>query len=59
MSNIQAMAKGWGALKTVTFKAVGPAGADIYEVEFEKAKIEWRIGPPVDGKVSLLNFRPI
>ena len=59
MAALQSMAKGWGALKTLTFKGVGPAGADIYEVEFEKAKTEWRIGPPVDGKVALLNFRPL
>lgn len=51
--------KGWGAPQTVTFKSVGPAGADIYEVQFENAKVEWRIAPPVEGKVSLLNFRPL
>ena len=59
MPIVQSMAKGWGALKTITFKSVGPAGADIYEVQFENTKLEWRIGPPVDGKVSLLNFRPL
>lgn len=59
MPAVLPMAKGWGALKTVTFKGVGPGGGDIYEVQFDNAKIEWRIGPPVDGKVSLLSFRPL
>jgi len=49
----------FGALTKLTFKGVGPAGADIYEADFEHSQIEWRISPlGADGKVSGLNFRP-
>ena len=31
---------GWvGALQAVTFKAVGPGGADIYQLRFEKGSL--------------------
>jgi CubicO group peptidase (beta-lactamase class C family) len=48
-----------GALKSVTFKGVGPAGADIYEVKFEHGKTVWRIILGSDGKVEFLNFHPL
>lgn len=48
-----------GALKTLTFKSVGPGGADIYEAAFEHGQTEWRIAPLVDGKIVGIGFRPI
>jgi hypothetical protein len=48
-----------GALKSITFKAVGPGGMDIYTVTFENAVQEWRIGPlSPDGKIDGIVFRP-
>ena len=56
---LKAVMAQFGALQSVTFKGVGPAGADIYELQFEKAKTEWRIMLDEDGKTALLNFRPL
>jgi CubicO group peptidase (beta-lactamase class C family) len=47
-----------GALESVTFKGVGPAGADIYDVTFEHGSTEWRIMLETDGKVASVGFRP-
>ena len=47
-----------GAVQSVTFRAVGPAGPDIYLVNFEKGAQEWRIWMSPDGKVDSANFRP-
>jgi CubicO group peptidase (beta-lactamase class C family) len=46
-----------GALESVTFHAVGPAGPDIYEVKFANGSQEWRIWLSPDGKVDSANFR--
>jgi len=45
-----------GAVESVTFKGVGPGGADIYEVKFEHGSTEWRIMMEPDGKIGSLNF---
>jgi hypothetical protein len=49
----------FGAVQSVAFKGVGPAGADIYEVKFERATTEWRIMLDAGGKTISLNFRPL
>jgi CubicO group peptidase (beta-lactamase class C family) len=46
-----------GAVQSVTFKGVGPGGADIYEVKFEHGSTEWRITMDPDGKVGGIGFR--
>jgi CubicO group peptidase (beta-lactamase class C family) len=46
-----------GAVESVTFKGVGPGGADIYEVKFEHGSTEWRIMLDPDGKVASVGFR--
>jgi CubicO group peptidase (beta-lactamase class C family) len=48
----------FGPLKSLQFTGVGPGGADIYRVEFEKAATEWRIALAPDGKIAALTFRP-
>jgi len=53
-ARLQSDIKSWGVLKSITFKSVATDGTDIYVVEFEKAKPEWHISPPIDGKVILL-----
>uniref|UniRef100_Q01QS0 Beta-lactamase n=1 Tax=Solibacter usitatus (strain Ellin6076) TaxID=234267 RepID=Q01QS0_SOLUE len=56
---LKAVMAQFGGLQSVKFTGVGPGGADIYEVQFEKAKTEWRIMLDEDGKTALLNFRPL
>jgi hypothetical protein len=47
-----------GALKSVTFIGVGPAGGDLYAVAFEHGQTEWQIAPLTpDGKIDGLGFR--
>jgi CubicO group peptidase (beta-lactamase class C family) len=46
-----------GALQSVTFKGVGPGGADIYTVKFENGALEYRIWLTPDGRVDNMNFR--
>ena len=48
-----------GAVQSVTFKGVGPAGPDIYEVKFENGSTEWRIWMAPDGRVDSAGFRPL
>jgi hypothetical protein len=48
-----------GAVQSVTFKGVGPAGVDIYEVKFEHGSTEWRLMLDADGKVETVGFRPL
>jgi len=49
----------FGAVESVTFKGVGPGGADIYEVKFEHGSSEWRITLESDGKVAGVGLRPL
>ena len=44
-----------GALQSLTFKAVGPAGPDIYDAKFEKGSFECRIWLAPDGKIDNFN----
>ncbi len=48
----------FGAVQSVTFKGVGPAGADIYDVKFANGASEWRIMLDTEGKVATVGFRP-
>jgi len=56
LSDLRGAVNGFGALKSVTFKGVGPAGADIYDVMFDKHATEWRILLSADGKTEALGF---
>jgi CubicO group peptidase (beta-lactamase class C family) len=47
-----------GAIQSVTFKGVGPGGADIYQVKFEKGASECRISLGPDGKIEGAGIRP-
>jgi len=48
-----------GALQSLTFKGVGPAGPDIYQAKFEHGTLEYRIWLAPDGKIESANERPI
>jgi hypothetical protein len=46
-----------GALQSLTFKGVGPGGADIFTAKFEKGSLEYRIRLSPDGKADNLIMR--
>jgi D-alanyl-D-alanine-carboxypeptidase/D-alanyl-D-alanine-endopeptidase len=48
-----------GDLLSMTFKGVGPGGADIYLVKFEHGSLEYRIWLASDGKIENANFRTL
>jgi hypothetical protein len=57
---LQQLISSLGPLKSVSFRAVGPGGMDIYDVAFERGKTEWRISPlTADGKITGLGWRPM
>lgn len=45
-----------GAVKKVVFRGVGPGGADVYFVQFEKRPTEWRVMLGPDGKLESIGF---
>jgi len=46
-------------MQSVTFKRVGPGGADFYELVFEHGKLECGISLTADGKTQGISLRPI
>lgn len=58
LSQLQSDAAQFGTVQSITFKAVGPAGPDIYLVKAEKGAWEYRIWLAPDGKVDNANIRP-
>jgi hypothetical protein len=59
LPTLQANLTRLGTVQTVSFKGVGPGGADIYQVQFDNGNTEWRITLAADGKVAALFYRPI
>lgn len=57
LQGLQSMVNGMGALESVTFKGVGPGGADIYQVKFEKGSLDYRVWLSPDGKTESANVR--
>ena len=50
----------FGAPKTITFMQTDSDGFDVYEVDFQKAKVEWLLGPLTpDGKISRMFFHKV
>ncbi len=58
LPQLQSMIAGLGPMQSIKFKAVGPAGPDIYSVIFEKGALEYRIWLAPDGKIDSANLRP-
>lgn len=48
-----------GALQSLSFKAVGPAGPDIYQATFDNGALEWRIWLNLDGSVDVFRYRTV
>jgi len=59
LPQLQSTINGLGALQSVKFTGVGPGGADIYQIKFEKGTLEHRIWLGLDGKVESANVHPI
>jgi hypothetical protein len=59
LPQLQPMVQQLGAVQAITFKGVGPGGADIYEVKFENGAVESRIMVGPDGKVQGVGLRPM
>ena len=59
LPQLQPMITELGAIQSMTFKGVGPAGADIYQVKLEKGSLEYRIWLAPDGKVESALVRPV
>jgi len=47
-----------GALQSVTFREVGPGGADIYDLKFANGDVSWAITLSADGKLAGLGAAP-
>lgn len=58
LPQLQATLNQLGAVQSITFKSVGPAGPDIYQVKLEKGSLEYRIWMAFDGKVESAAVRP-
>ena len=58
LTGIQSVLNGMGPLQSVIFTGVGPGGADIYQVNFEKASIDYRVWLSADGKVDRATMGP-
>ena len=48
-----------GALQSLTFKSVGPAGPNIYQATFENGAQEWRIWLNLNGSVDIFRYRAV
>jgi len=58
LPQLRGMVTSLGALQSLAFKGVGPGGADIYQVRFEKGSLEYRIWLGPDGRTESANVRP-
>jgi CubicO group peptidase (beta-lactamase class C family) len=59
LSEQQAAIVKLGALQSVTFKRVGPAGPNIYHATFEKGSLEWRTWLNLDGGVDYFTYQQV
>jgi hypothetical protein len=59
LTQLQSTISQLGAVQSLAFKGVGPAGPDIYQVKFEKGSLEYRIWLAPDGKIESANVRPV
>jgi uncharacterized membrane protein len=50
---------GLGDLKSLTYNGTDSDGSDVYLAAFARGRLEWHIGPLVDGKVASRYFRPL
>jgi CubicO group peptidase (beta-lactamase class C family) len=59
LASHQATMADLGALQSLTFKGVGPAGPNIYHAVFENGALEWRLWLNLDGSVDVFRYRAV
>jgi hypothetical protein len=55
---LQASLTRLGVLQSISFRSVGAAGGDIYDVQFEHGSREFRILLELDGRIHGAEFSP-
>jgi uncharacterized membrane protein len=48
-----------GEFQSLTYEGAGSDDSDVYLATFARGRLEWHIGPLVDGKVTSRYFRPL
>jgi uncharacterized membrane protein len=59
LPKIMATINGLGEFKSLTYEGTDSGGSDVYVAAFARGRLEWHIGPLVDGKVLSRSFRPV
>jgi hypothetical protein len=59
LPKIMATINGLGEFTSLTYEGTDTVGADVYIAAFGRGRLEWHIGPLVDGKVAYRQFRPL
>jgi hypothetical protein len=59
LPKIMATINALGEFRSLTYEGTDPGGSDVYVAAFARGRLEWHIGPLVDGKVTSRNFRPL
>jgi hypothetical protein len=59
LSQLQAIVRQLGAVRSVKFDGVGPGGTDIYVIRFDNGSLEYRIRLTPDGKLDTAAIRPV
>jgi uncharacterized membrane protein len=59
LPKVMATINGLREFKSLSYEGTDSAGLDVYIAEFARGRLEWHIGPLVDGKVTSRNFRSL
>jgi uncharacterized membrane protein len=59
LPKVMALIDGLGEFKSLTYEGMDSDGADVYLAAFARGRLEWHIGPLVDGKVTYRHVRPL
>jgi hypothetical protein len=59
LPKIMSTINGLGAFNSLTYEGTDKDGADVYIAAFARGRLEWHIGPLVDGKVVYRQFHPL
>jgi uncharacterized membrane protein len=59
LPKIIAIINGLGEFRSLTHEGKDSSGFDVYVAAFARGRLEWHIGPLVDGKVTSRHFRQL
>jgi uncharacterized membrane protein len=59
LPKIVAIVDGLGQFKSLTYEGTDSSGLDVYVAAFARGRLEWHVGPLVEGKVTNRTFRPL